>query len=116
MKVKFIIDSPLFKRSMAILTNWNFPHLPRVGEQISPHVIMFQEEFTYHNVLKYMTEEAKNDFNKFNNNEDDLEGNFQAWIYDVICESNIIESIHYVPDREDYTKIIPEIILSDLRN
>ncbi|EXZ86569.1 hypothetical protein M069_5245, partial [Bacteroides fragilis str. B1 (UDC16-1)] len=39
---------------------------------------MFQEEFTYHNVLKYLTDEAKNDFNKFNDNESDLEGNFKA--------------------------------------
>ena len=44
----------------------------------------------------------------------DLEGNFKAWVYDVICEVNIVESIHYRPDTEDYTQIIPEICLSDL--
>ena len=35
---------------------------------------------------------------------------------DVICEVNIVESIHYRPDTEDYTQIIPEICLSDLSN
>ena len=40
----------------------------------------------------------------------------QAWVYDVICEVNIVESIHYRPDTEDYTQIIPEICLSDLSN
>ena len=55
-------------------------------------------------------------FNKFNDGEDDLEGNFKAWVYDVICEVNIVESIHYRPDTEDYTQIIPEICLSDLSN
>ena len=33
---------------------------------------------------------------------DDLEGNFKAWVYDVICEVNIVESIHYRPDRRLY--------------
>ena len=28
--------------------------------------------------------------NKFNDGEDDLEGNFKAWVYDVICEVNIV--------------------------
>ena len=37
-------------------------------------------------------------------------------VYDVICEVNIVESIHYRPDTEDYTQIIPEICLSDLSN
>ena len=32
-----------------------------------------------------LTLKAKNDFNKFNDNESDLEGNFKAWVYDVIC-------------------------------
>lgn len=41
---------------------------------------------------------------------------FKAWVYDVICEVNIVESIHYRPDTEDYTQIIPEICLSDLSN
>ena len=114
MKVIFVINTFLFR--MRVKANWNLPHLPRIGERISPHVIMFQEEFTYHNVLKYLTDEAKNDFNKFNDGEDDLEGNFKAWVYDVICEVNIVESIHYRPDTEDYTQIIPEICLSDLSN
>lgn len=114
MKVIFIINASLFR--MRVKANWNLPCLPRIGEQISPHVIMFQEEFTYHNVLKYMTEEAKNDFNKFNDNRHDLEENFQAWIYDVICEANTIESIHYVTSPEDCREILPEIYLSDLGN
>ena len=63
MKVIFVINTFLFR--MRVKANWNLPHLPRIGERISPHVIMFQEEFTYHNVLKYLTDEAKNDFNKF---------------------------------------------------
>ena len=67
-------------------------------------------------LLKYLTDEAKNDFNKFNDNESDLEGNFKAWVYDVICEANIIESIHYVTSPENYREILPEIYLSDFRN
>ena len=39
-----------------------------------------------------------------------------ARAHDVICEVNIVESIHYRPDTEDYTQIIPEICLSDLSN
>ena len=117
MKIKFIIYSHFFKeRGMSVKGEWNFPHLPRIGEEISPHIIMFQNEFTYQNLLEYLTNEAKNDFNKFNDNESDLEGNFKAWVYDVICEVNIVESIHYRPDTEDYTQIIPEICLSDLSN
>ena len=114
MKVIFVINTFLFR--MRVKANWNLPHLPRIGERISPHVIMFQEEFTYHNVLKYLTDEAKNDFNKFNDNESDLEGNFKACVYDVICEANIIESIHYVTSPENYREILPEIYLSDFRN
>ena len=49
MKVIFVINTFLFR--MRVKANWNLPHLPRIGERISPHVIMFQEEFTYHNVL-----------------------------------------------------------------
>ena len=49
---------------------------------------MFQEEFTYHNVLKYLTDEAKNDFNKFNDNESDLEGNFKMCIRDRYIASH----------------------------
>lgn len=45
----------------------------RIGEEISPHIIMFQNEFTYQNLLEYLTDEAKSDFNKFNDGEDDLE-------------------------------------------
>lgn len=32
---------------------------------------MFQNEFTYQNLLEYLTDEAKSDFNKFNDGEDD---------------------------------------------
>ena len=96
MKIEFIIYSHFFKeRGMKVKGDWNFPHLPRIGEEISPHIIMFQNEFTYQNLLEYLTDEAKSDFNKFNDGEDDLEGNFKAWVYDVICEVNIVESIHY---------------------
>ena len=93
MKVEFIIYSPFFKeRGMSVKADWNFPHLPRVGEEISAHIIMFQNEFTYQNLLEYLTDEAKSDFNKFNDRENDLEGNFQAWIYDVIQSVNLVES------------------------
>ncbi len=93
MKVIFVINTFLFR--MRVKANWNLPHLPRIGERIS---------------------QAKNDFNKFNDNESDLEGNFKAWVYDVICEANIIESIHYVTSPENYREILPEIYLSDFRN
>lgn len=116
MRVKFIIDSPLFRRSMAILTNWNFPHLPRVGEQISPLIIMLNPELTYTFSLEFLTDEARHDLEQTFSCNEKVEEDFKTWIYDVICESNIIESIHYVPDTEDCTKIIPEIYLSDLGN
>jgi hypothetical protein len=116
MNVRFIIDSSLFKRSMSIKANWNFPHLPRVGEQISPLVIMLNPEFDYvFFAVEFLTDEARNDLEqRFSCNEKKLKKIFKAWIYDVICESNIIESIHYVPNPEDYTEIIPEIYLGDL--
>ena len=67
MKIEFIIYSHFFKeRGMKVKGDWNFPHLPRIGEEISPHIIMFQNEFTYQNLLEYLTDEAKSDFNKFN--------------------------------------------------
>ena len=73
MKIEFIIYSHFFKeRGMKVKGDWNFPHLPRIGEEISPHIIMFQNEFTYQNLLEYLTDEAKSDFNKFNDGEDDL--------------------------------------------
>ncbi len=38
MKIKFIIYSHFFKeRGMSVKGDWNFPHLPRIGEEISPH-------------------------------------------------------------------------------
>lgn len=117
MKVRFIIYSPFFKAKwLSVKADWNFPHLPRVGEEVSPHIIMFQKEFTYQNLLEYLTDESKSEFNKFNDGENDLEGNFRAWIYDVIQSVNLVESIHYRPNTEDYTEIIPEIYLSDLSN
>ena len=40
MKIKFIIYSHFFKeRGMSVKGDWNFPHLPRIGEEISPHII-----------------------------------------------------------------------------
>ena len=46
MKIEFIIYSHFFKeRGMKVKGDWNFPHLPRIGEEISPHIIMFQNEF-----------------------------------------------------------------------
>ena len=42
---------------------------------------------------------------KRQDNESDLEGNFKAWVYDVICEANIRESIHYVTSPENYREI-----------
>lgn len=116
MNVRFIIDSPLFKRSMAIKANWNFPHLPRVGEQISPLIIMLNPEFDYVFAVEFLTDEARNDLeSRFTCNKY-VEDDFKEWIYDVICEVNIVESIHYRPDTEDYTQIIPEIYLGDLRS
>lgn len=114
MNVRFIIDSSLFKRSMSIKANWNFPHLPRVGEQISPLVIMLNPEFDYVFAVEFLTDEARNDLEQRFFCNEKVEEDFKAWIYDVICESNIIESIHYVPNPEDYTEIIPEIYLGDL--
>ena len=89
MKIEFIIYSHFFKeRGMKVKGDWNFPHLPRIGEEISPHIIMFQNEFTYQNLLEYLTDEAKSDFNKFNDGEDDLEGNFiKEWYSNhSVCE------------------------------
>lgn len=118
MKIEFIIYSHFFKeRGMKGKGDWNFPHLSHDRRRNLINIIMFQNEFTYQNLLEYLTDEAKSDFNKFNDGKDDLEGNFfKAWVYDVICEVNIVESIHYRPDTEDYTQIIPEICLSDLSN
>ena len=108
MKIKFIIYSHFFKeRGMSVKGDWNFPHLPRIGEEISPHIIMFQNEFTYQNLLEYLTDEAKSDFNKFNDGEDDLEGNFKAWVYDVICESILLNQ--YIIDQ--IQKTIPKLFL-----
>ena len=57
MKIKFIIYSHFFKeRGMSVKGDWNFPHLPRIGEEISPHIIMFQNEFTYQNFISRRSE------------------------------------------------------------
>ena len=48
MKIKFIIYSHFFKeRGMSVKGDWNFPHLPRIGEEISPHIIMFPVSYTH---------------------------------------------------------------------
>ena len=116
MKVNIVIDSRLFKRPLCVEIDWNFPHLPRIGEQISPLIIMLSPKLTYENLIEFLTDEAINDFCKDLTCNEEVEEYFRDWIYDVICEANIIESIHYISDKEDYTKIIPEIYLSDLRN
>ena len=43
MKIEFIIYSHFFKeRGMKVKGDWNFPHLPRIDEEISPHIICFR--------------------------------------------------------------------------
>lgn len=116
MKVKFIIDSPLFKRTISLKADWNFPCMPRIGEVISPLIIMLNEELNYMNISELLTDEATEDLHKYLTCNEKVEEEFKGWIYDVICEANIIESIHYIPNQENYREIIAEIYLSDLRN
>ena len=108
MKIKFIIYSHFFKeRGMSVKGDWNFPHLPRIGEEISPHIIMFQNEFTYQNLLEYLTNEAKNDFNKFNDNESDLEGNLKHGYMMLSVRSILLNQ--YIIDQ--IQKTIPKLFL-----
>lgn len=111
MKVVFTIDSPLIR--MRVKTDWGFPHLPRVGEMISPRILKLQIDFSYRKSSQYMTDEAREDFKKYSNSESDIEACFREWLYDVISGINVVESILYCPDPDNDENIIPEIRLSD---
>lgn len=111
MKVVFVIDSPLIR--LRVKTDWGFPHLPRVGEMISPRILKLQIDFSYRKFSQYMTDEAKENFKKYSNSESDIEACFREWLYDVISEICVVESILYCPDPENDKNIIPEIHLSD---
>ena len=111
MKVVFVIDSPLIR--LRVKTDWGFLHLPRVGEMISPRIIMLQIDFSYRKFSQYMTDEAREDFKKYCNSESDIEACFREWLYDVISEICVVESILYFPDPDNDENIIPEIRLSD---
>ena len=111
MKVVFVIDSPLIR--MRVKTDWGFSHLPRAGEMISPRIIMLQIDFSYRKFSQYMTDEAKENFKKYSNSESDIEACFREWLYDVISEICVVESILYFPDPDNDENIIPEIRLSD---
>ena len=60
-----------------------------------------------------MTDEAKENFKKYSNSESDIEACFREWLYDVISEICVVESILYFPDPDNDENIIPEIRLSD---
>ena len=111
MKVVFVIDSPLIR--LRVKTDWGFLHLPRVGEMISPRILKLQIDFSYRKFSQYMTDEAREDFKKYSNSENDIEACFREWLYDVISGINVVESILYCPDPENDENIIPEIRLSD---
>ena len=90
MNVRFIIDSSLFKRSMSIKANWNFPHLPRVGEQISPLVIMLNPEFDYVFAVEFLTDEARNDLEQRFSCNEKVEEDFNS-IVSILFRPSAIE-------------------------
>lgn len=114
MKVNFILDSPLLKQ-VGINMNWNFPCLPRVGEMILPDIFLRQTdiESCY---CKYISEQGEEDLKDFlSKKKDKIDSKLLIWmwLYEVICEINIVREIKYMVDDEDNNQIRAVIVLSD---
>ena len=87
--IKFYIENPCF-RELFVWVKWDFPFLPRVGENISPWLWIKHVDLL--NVKEKLTSKGIESFNRdkeFRNND------FESWLYDVACESDCVASITY---------------------
>lgn len=114
MIVIFDIESQYFiSRGLVIKGEWNFPHLPRVGEVINALLIITQKEFTYDKVNQILSKLGKEDFAMSYEITENKKDAFRNWIWEVINQVNIVQNICYVPQTEDYTAIVPVIYLRE---
>lgn len=112
MRVKFIISSFAFSRDLEVEFDWNLPVLPRMGEVVSPNIIMLGK-IDIESTLNNLSTEGKRDFEGYLDSEQEKNDAFYTWLWEVICEVNIVKSVHYEIDKEDCFQVFPIIYLSD---
>lgn len=94
MRVKFIISSFAFSRDLEVEFDWNLPVLPRMGEVVSPNIIMLGK-IDIESTLNNLSTEGKRDFEGYLDSEQEKNDAFYTWLWEVICEVNIVKSVHY---------------------
>lgn len=112
MKVKFKIESNAFIRYFEVDFDWNLPMLPRKGEIVSPNIIMLSK-IDIESTLNDLSTEGKRDCEGYLDGEQEKNDAFYSWLWEVICEVNMVKSVHYEIDKEDCFQVFPVIYLSD---
>lgn len=112
MKVKFKIESNAFIRNFEVDFDWNLPMLPRKGEIVLPNIIMLSK-IDIESTLNDLSIEGKRDCEGYLDGEQEKNDAFYSWLWEVICEVNMVKSVHYEIDKEDCFQVFPVIYLSD---
>ena len=112
MKVKFRISSFAFRNDLEVEVEWSLPVLPRQGELVSPNIIMLGK-IDVESAIRNLSTEGKKDFDEYIEEGQEINESFNLWLWEVICEVNIVKSVHYEIDKEDCFQIYPVIYLSD---
>ena len=94
-----IIENPYFGDELGVFTfsfQWDFPFLPRIGENISPWVWMKHLDLS--KVEKLLTDKGKQNYKSFM--QYSKKCGFKDWLYDAACETDYVSSITYVEFQE----------------
>lgn len=107
-----IENNDFFNGNLSILTTWNFPHLPRIGEIVHPLLLISHKSFNWENAYSILKDEWKKDFEDYfaNYGNGDKEQSFKSWLWDCMCEFNTISYIQYSPTKNSL-EVLPIITL-----
>lgn len=113
MNVQFIIFNSIFLHERICFNGcWEFPVLPRIGEEISPLILINQPNFTYEYVWSNINNEGRKDFlDKLGKRNIDKEKFFKDWMADIINEDNLVTHISYNTIDGEGLTIMPHIAI-----
>jgi hypothetical protein len=112
MKVKLKIESKAFKRDLEVEFDWNLPVLPRMGEVVSPNIIM-SNMIDIESTLNNLSYDGRKDFDAYSEGKQEKNDVFYTWLWEIINQVNIVRSVHYEIDKGNSIQIYPIIYLSD---
>lgn len=112
--VVFKIENEIFLNGcLSILSSWNFPHLPRIGERIHPLLFIEQKNFDWKMIYSTIQDKCKQDFEEYyvSFGEKDREKSFKSWLWDYTGGCNTITSIYYHAASENNLGVLPYITM-----